>query len=1052
MHGPTDRIADGHSRLWRTGTAAGWCRRLGAGFWHLLLRNRLAVALASLLWLLWRSGSQPRRLSYPCQQAAVLNLGAFVAGLVPALFLARRPACPRAMARAAGVRRQLLIGGIMAVTAFLGIEAYQFAAPPAAPQWPVLSDPPGDPPPAVVGIHRRDPQGASYTPAEIEAMVRQAVALSGGVADLMTDRNSDGQIHVVIKPNLVQSKWTGTSGVVTDPRVVAAVVKIVKEAGAGKVTVAEGTADGDLRNSTWTAFRNAGYDTNSDRKFDYDTSVDLFDLNDSGGTNQTDPNKVTLVTIPNGVIRTQYWVPNILLQCDVLINVPTFKNHFNGTVTLSLKNRVGCAPNDIYHYPGLSFTKWALVHSVTSGFPCTVAPCPSAENDIVQRTLVDLNLVRPQDLAVIDALIGVTNGPNNDPPTYPNPRMRMIVAGRDSLAVDTVCTLAMAYDPDQVPQLAWAASTGALGTKDRRYITVLGDHVAQVRSSFPEGYGGTTPAVRCDLAAPWIGGMTPAEGQQVHGVVPVTVSGVGDNIAPIKAELFVDGVYQSTDTAAPFSFDWNTAGLPEGPHTIRVTVYDAALNEASMTRNVTIAEPSPQADFLADPVAGPAPLAVQFTDQSSVPGAFSWHWDFGDGTTSGQQNPAHVYQVEGAFTVRLTVTGSGGPVTATKPDLITVASFPKVAFIGGEASPTAADGAIMNHLTARGLVVNYYDDERANRPTAAEIAANHDLVLASSTVLSGNVGGDFRHQAVPLVFWEPSLAWYASPDNRECLANGPSTFAGQTQIDVLTSSHPIMDGISTGTVTVLNAPETLSYCAGTVATGAQVLASAAGNPGLRVVIAAEAGAPLLDGGTAAARRAMLYLYDQTWLQTNAVGRKIFDNAIDWALGGPQAAFTADVTTGPAPLEVAFADQSGGPVTSWTWNFGDGAGSRLRHPRHVYARPGTYTVSLTAGGPVGQPDTEVKTAWIVVGAPRPGDLNIDGRIDTGDLAILEACSAAPAVPYDPQDLPPGCDLEPDAQGRIAADLDDDGTVGPRDFAVLQRCYGDPQRPQAPGCAD
>ncbi len=542
----------------------------------MLVRKRLAVAMASLLWLLWRSGSQPRRISYPGQQVALLNVGAFMADLVPALFLARRIACPRAAARVAGVRRQLLLGGFMTVSAYLGIETYQFAATPAAPQWPVLSDAPGDPPQAIVAIHRRDPQGTSYTVAEIEAMVRQAVALSGGMADLMTDKNSDGQIQVVIKPNLVQSKWSGTSGVVTDPRVVAAVVKIARESGAGKVTVAEGTADGDGRNSTWTAFRNAGYDANSDRKFDYDTSVDLFDLNDSGGTNQTDPNKVTLVTISSGVIRTQYWVPNILLSCDVLINVPTFKNHFNGTVTLSLKNRVGCAPNDIYHYPGLSFTKWALVHSVTSGFPCTVAPCPSAENDIVHRTLVDLNLIRPQELAVIDALIGVTNGPNNDPPTYPSPRMRMIVAGRDSLAVDTVCTLAMAYDPDQVPQLAWAASTGALGTRDRRYITVLGDHVAQVRYSFPEGYGGTTPAVRCDLAPPWIGGMTPAEGQQVFGVVPVAVSGVGDNVAAIKAELYVDGVYQATDAAAPFSFEWDTTGLPDGPHTITVTVYGAA--------------------------------------------------------------------------------------------------------------------------------------------------------------------------------------------------------------------------------------------------------------------------------------------------------------------------------------------------------------------------------------------------------------------------------------------------------------------------------------------
>lgn len=39
----------------------------------------------------------------------------------------------------------------------------------------------------------------------------------------------------------------------------------------------------------------------------------------------------------------------------------------------------------------------------------------------------------------------------------------------------------------------------------------------------------------------------------------------------------------------------------------------------------------------------------------------SWHWDFGDGTTSTEQNPIHTYRKDGVhYTVTLTVAGPEG--------------------------------------------------------------------------------------------------------------------------------------------------------------------------------------------------------------------------------------------------------------------------------------------------------------------------------------------------------------------------------------------------------
>ena len=79
----------------------------------------------------------------------------------------------------------------------------------------------------------------------------------------------------------------------------------------------------------------------------------------------------------------------------------------------------------------------------------------------------------------------------------------------------------------------------------------------------------------------------------------------------------------------------------------------------------------PTAGFIAHPISGPAPLTVNFTDQSTGT-ITSWEWDFGNTGTSADQNPTHLYTWPGTYTVSLTVTSPGGSETETKTDYITV--------------------------------------------------------------------------------------------------------------------------------------------------------------------------------------------------------------------------------------------------------------------------------------------------------------------------------------------------------------------------------------------
>jgi PKD repeat protein len=87
--------------------------------------------------------------------------------------------------------------------------------------------------------------------------------------------------------------------------------------------------------------------------------------------------------------------------------------------------------------------------------------------------------------------------------------------------------------------------------------------------------------------------------------------------------------------------------------------------------------------------------------------------------------------------------------------------------------------------------------------------------------------------------------------------------------------------------------------------------------------------------------------------------------------GPAQPPAADFTFTPSnPTRtdfVRFNDRSTGDVTSWQWNFGDGATSNDRNPSHKYSATGTFTVTLTVSGQAG---TDTKSKQITVSNAKP----------------------------------------------------------------------------------
>jgi PKD repeat protein len=128
-----------------------------------------------------------------------------------------------------------------------------------------------------------------------------------------------------------------------------------------------------------------------------------------------------------------------------------------------------------------------------------------------------------------------------------------------------------------------------------------------------------------------------------------------------------------------WDFGDGTTSTEQNPlHTYTTTgVYDVAFTVTNPVGTDTIEETgyiiitNPMTvDFTATPLVGYAPLRVTFTD-NTVGSPSAWLWDFGDGETSLEQNPAHIYQRAGTYPISLTVTNGYGDITTMKAGYIT---------------------------------------------------------------------------------------------------------------------------------------------------------------------------------------------------------------------------------------------------------------------------------------------------------------------------------------------------------------------------------------------
>lgn len=110
----------------------------------------------------------------------------------------------------------------------------------------------------------------------------------------------------------------------------------------------------------------------------------------------------------------------------------------------------------------------------------------------------------------------------------------------------------------------------------------------------------------------------------------------------------------------------------QGNYAVSLTVSGPAGTSTMEEPVVILVGPfSTMAHFEAVYTSHPAPCSVEF-QQYSEGTITQWLWDFGDGITSTERKPTHLYQRNGNFTVNLTVTGPENTSTRSRPSFIHV--------------------------------------------------------------------------------------------------------------------------------------------------------------------------------------------------------------------------------------------------------------------------------------------------------------------------------------------------------------------------------------------
>jgi uncharacterized protein (DUF362 family) len=263
---------------------------------------------------------------------------------------------------------------------------------------------------------------------EVKGLVKKSIDLVGGLKSVV----KKGDV-VALKPNVVTGRVT-KPGVLTDKRIIEAMIVMCQEAGASEVRVVEGS----------------GYFTPTDvalEKSGVKAAAEAL----GAVVVDVDKDKLVELPVPSHLIVEKIPVSKAFMEADVRINLPVMKTHDQLLVTLGVKNLKGVIPKPWKR----NFHKIGVV-----------------------KAIVDLSRVVPVNLTVLDAI----NAMEGLGPSFGDiVPLNTLMTSKDIWSLDLAASRVMGFEIDELDYLKEGLK---LGLFDPKKLEVVGEPIEKVARKF----------------------------------------------------------------------------------------------------------------------------------------------------------------------------------------------------------------------------------------------------------------------------------------------------------------------------------------------------------------------------------------------------------------------------------------------------------------------------------------------------------------------------------------------------------------------------------------
>ena len=403
----------------------------------------------------------------------------------------------------------------------------------------------------------------------------------------------------------------------------------------------------------------------------------------------------------------------------------------------------------------------------------------------------------------------------------------------------------------------------------------------------------------------------------------------GSSLELFEWDFESDGVVDAVGSERSHRFDL------EGEYTVTLRVTDSigAVDEHSLTVTVTNREPIVSFTWL--PVEPTVLADVEFNDTSvDLDGSVaSWFWDFGDGGTSFQEDPAHQYDDKGNFTVTLVVTDDDGASGSVSLEVSLVNVAPSAGFIFDPDEGTV------------GVDVRFMD--RSSDPEGKELEYlwNFGDGVTSTTMNPLHAFDSSGTKSVSLTVTDDE----------------GSSNAITREIRVYPNVRPTADF-------------SFSPDSGTIDDVFYFVDESVDEDGYIVSWSWDFG----DGDDSSRKEPDHQFSDKgvrfvtLAVEDNDGNQDSVTKQVTVMNLPPTAGFSASATSARVGDEVRFTDGSSDPEGKnlvYDWDFGDGSSSGERSPAHEFGEAGTFTVELTVSDDDGASDSASVSVMVEEAARR-----------------------------------------------------------------------------------